>query len=218
MNAPAASKQVLRLYVDGLPAKSVLELPAAPRFFFVRDGDAIVRCNGAAAALGTASGLQSTQACQVEGGAGGATLLRWELVDAGTPAWGGPDSRELIARGVDLPEAGGYLMRADRVDFPLGGIAYTHTHRGPGIRCLLRGTIRVEAAGEVHELGAGGAWFEAGPDPVPAMASASEITGFARVMILPRALKGRSSISYVKPEDADKPKTQKYQVFADEFI
>ena len=34
-------------------------------------------------------------------------------------------------------------------------------------------------------------------------------------MILPRELLGQSSISYVKAEDLDKPKNQKYQVFID---
>jgi len=218
MNRIRSTTRVLRLAVDGIPAKARLELAASPRFVFVRDGDAIVRCAGSAASLGAGSGSQSTQPCSIEGGAGGATLLRWELVEVGTPAWGVEHSIELIAREVRLPEAGGYLMRADRVDFPLGGIAYTHTHRGPGIRCLLRGSIRVEAAGEVHEVNPGGAWFESGPDPVLATASSRELTGFARVMILPLDLKGRSSISYVNPADADKPKTQKYQVFADEPI
>jgi hypothetical protein len=37
-------------------------------------------------------------------------------------------------------------------------------------------------------------------------------------MILPRALKGRSSIRYVRPEDQDKPKLQKYVIFLDEEI
>ena len=40
-------------------------------------------------------------------------------------------------------------------------------------------------------------------------------TGFARVMILPRELLGKSSIAYVKAEDLSKPKNQKYQVFVD---
>jgi len=39
-----------------------------------------------------------------------------------------------------------------------------------------------------------------------------------RVMILPRAIKGKSSIRYVRPEDQEKPKTQRYQVFADEPV
>ncbi len=218
MSQPGQKSRVLRLALDGIAAKIRLELPASPRFVLVRDGDAIVRCAGSAAWLGAGSGLQSTQPCVIEAGAGGATVLRWELVDEGMPPWGGADSAELIAREVRLPAAGGYLMRADRVDFPLGGIAYTHTHRGPGIRCLLRGAIRVESAGEVHEIAAGGAWFESGPDPVLATASSRELTGFARVMILPLDLRGRSSISYVNPEDADKPKSQKYQIFADEPI
>lgn len=218
MNQPGPKNRVLRLSLDGIPAKTRVELPASPRFVFVRDGDAIVRCAGSAAWLGAGSGLQSTQPCAIEGGAGGATVLRWELVDESTPSWGGADCAELIAREVVLPAAGVFLMRADRVDFPLGGVAYTHTHRGPGIRCLLRGAIRVESAGEVHEIAAGGAWFESGPDPVLATASSRELTGFARVMILPLDFKGRSSISYLNPEDADKPKSQKYQIFADEPI
>lgn len=218
MNPADGTRRILRLAVDAIAAKAVLDLPAAPRFLFVRDGDAIVRAGGMAASLGSANGTQSSQACAVEGGAQGATLLRWELVPPGTPGWGGEGSRELIAREVDLSDPSGYLMRADRVDFPLGGVAYTHTHRGPGVRCLLRGALRVESAGEVHEIGPGGAWFESGPDPVLATASSRELTGFARVMILPRELKGKSSIRYVNAGDADKPKTQRYQVFADEDI
>ena len=118
---------------------------------------------------------------------------------------------------TERPE-GDWLLRCDRVDFPPGGIAYTHTHRGPGIRCLLAGEIRVEVDGKSHAVKPGEAWFEAGPDPVLAFASDREPTAFARVMILPRELKGKSSIRYVRPEDQDKPKTQRYQVFCDEFI
>ena len=145
-------------------------------------------------------------------------MLRWELVRAGTAAWGSDRSRELLGKSIELTDPQGYLLRADRVDFPLGGIAYTHTHRGPGIRCLLRGEISVDAAGETHAVKPGEAWFESGPDPVLATASSVELTSFARVMILPRELAGKSSIRYVKPEDADKPKSQRYQIFADELI
>ena len=109
-------------------------------------------------------------------------------------------------------------MRCDRVDFPLGGIAYTHTHRGPGIRCLLTGGINVAVNGAEHRVAPGQAWFEAGPDPVLATASADELTSFVRVMILPAALRGKSSISYVLPEDQDKPKRQTYQLFVDDPI
>jgi quercetin dioxygenase-like cupin family protein len=97
-------------------------------------------------------------------------------------------------------------------------VAYLHTHRGPGIRCVLAGGIRVEVSGAAHALQPGEAWFEAGPDPVLGYAAEREPTSFARVMILPRELKGKPSIRYVRPEDHDKPKTQRYQVFCDEFI
>ena len=37
-------------------------------------------------------------------------------------------------------------------------------------------------------------------------------------MILPRELQGKSSIRYVKPEDAGKPKLQTYRVLIDEIL
>ena len=64
----------------------------------------------------------------------------------------------------------------------------------------------------------GGAWFESGTDPVLASAGNELPTGFVRVMVLPRSLKGKNSIRYVKPEDQQRPKPQQYQVFIDEFI
>jgi hypothetical protein len=76
----------------------------------------------------------------------------------------------------------------------------------------------VEVSGQVRDIAPGGAWFEAGPDPVLARASTIELTAFVRVMILPREIRGRSSIRYVRPEDADQPKLQTYRIFADEPI
>lgn len=55
-------------------------------------------------------------------------------------------------------------MRCDRVDFPAGGEALTHVHQGPGIRCRLSGTIRIDAEGQSHSYGPGGAWFAAVPE------------------------------------------------------
>jgi hypothetical protein len=78
--------------------------------------------------------------------------------------------------------------------------------------------VRVEVNGKTHDIAPGGAWFEAGPDPVLATASKTEPTAFARVMILPRDVQGKSSIRYLRPEDADKPKLQTYRVFVDEPI
>ena len=123
-----------------------------------------------------------------------------------------------LSHEVNLDPRGGYLMRCDRVDFPLGGVAYPHTHQGSGIRCLLRGELSVETGGKESRIRPGEAWFEKGPDPVYAVASHEKPTSFIRVMILPAALKGKSSIRYVNVEDRDRPKTQQYTVFVDELI
>jgi len=206
---------VLALHIDRLEAKAGLPAPlaAANRVIYVREGGATIRAGGQAATLAAMSAWHGAVGCEVAAGPNGAMLLRWELTRGASPA-----GKPALAHPVELADPGGYLMRCDRVDFPPGGIAYTHTHRGPGIRCLLTGEIRVEVDGRTHAVKPGEAWFEAGPDPVLAFASDRDATAFARVMILPRELQGKSSIRYVRPEDQEKPKTQQYQVFCDEPI
>ena len=133
--------------------------------------------------------------------------LRWELEEGEAAA----DSGALLSREVE-PGAG-WLMRCDRVDFPPGGVAYRHRHPGPGIRCLLRGRIRIETEGETREYGPLEPWFESGPEPVFAAAAEDEETAFVRVMLLPPEWAGRRTISYVDPADAEKPMTQRATVF-----
>jgi quercetin dioxygenase-like cupin family protein len=120
---------------------------------------------------------------------------------------------KLSARLETLPE-GELLWRGDSVAFPPGGCAYLHRHQGPGIRCLIDGELRVDAMGQSHTYQVGGAWYETGPDPVFAQAG-ERPTRFIRVMILPRALMGKSSIQYVNEDDKAKPKAQQYRVFVD---
>jgi hypothetical protein len=48
-----------------------------------------------------------------------------------------------------------------------------------------------------------------------AQAAKNRSSRFIRVLILPRALIGKSSISYVNEADKAKPKTQQYKVYAD---
>src|SRR3546814_3804811 len=81
---------------------------------------------------------------------------------------------------MELEPGAGYLMRCDRVDLPPGGIAYTHTHRGGGIRCLLRGAFNVQTQGHNHRIAPGQPWFEAGPDPVLAWAPDDRPGHFSR--------------------------------------
>ena len=215
----------LRLFVDRLAAKAAFAAPlaAANRVFYVTDGMATLATPAAVATLAPNSAFYSGRTADVAAGAEGAGLLRYELVTAGTTDDGiaaddGVSSELLLEAELELAAGAAYLMRCDRVDIPPGGTAYTHTHQGPGIRCLLKGGFNVEVHGETKSIAPGEAWFEAGPDAVLAWAGEDAPGNFSRVMILPRALKGKSSLCYVNPEDADKPKPQKYTIFIDRFI
>ena len=96
-------------------------------------------------------------------------------------------------------------MRCDSFSFPPGKCAFPHVHPGPGIRYVLEGSIEIDTGGSKTPHAAGEPWFESGPEPVFAQADEHTPTRFIRVMILPRSLVGRSSISYVKDENKDKP-------------
>jgi hypothetical protein len=137
--------------------------------------------------------------------------LVWELLDEAPPD-------ALLAAEVELDPAAEWLLRLDRVDFPPGGVAYRHTHPGPGIRCLLFGSIRIESGGETHEYGPFEPWFESGPEPVYAAAAASEASAFVRAMLLPREWEGKRTIRYVDPTDEEKPKLQRATVFLEQPV
>ena len=145
----------------------------------------------------------------VEQELGDGTTLVWELLDEA------PSDTLLAAPVAAGP---GWLMRHDRIDFPPGGIAYRHTHPGPGIRYLLHGSIRIESGGETHDYGPGQAWFESGPEPVLATASATEDSAFVRVLLLPPEWAGKRTIRYVDPADEDRPKLQRPTVFGEHLI
>ncbi len=205
----------LALFEHRLAAGGSLALPAANRVVYVVDGAVKLDGPEAAAGLG-ANGAWCGAAAVTLDSAAGATVLCWALRPRAAAAEG--PGRFVLAAPIVLDPAQPYLMRADRVDFPVGGVAYLHCHQGPGIRRLLFGTIRIETQGKSHDIAPGEAWFETGPDPVFAATSDTVESAFARVMILPLALKGRSSIRYVDDADAEKPKTQRYQVFIDHPI
>ena len=137
--------------------------------------------------------------------------LVWELRHA-------PSPEARLTGNVDLAGADEWLLRCDRVDFPAGGVAYRHTHPGPGIRCLLFGSIRIESGGETHEYGPFEPWFESGPEPVFAATAEDVPSAFVRVLVLPREWEGRRTIRYVDPADDEKPKLQRATVFFDRPI
>src|SRR5262245_58910771 len=212
----------LRLYRDELAPQALEQMPlhSAPvRAIYVISGGLRLASGGATATLGANSAWHNSGAVRVASGSLGAAALRWELTPAGAPAatlaCDQATSALLLSAPMALDSDERWLLRCDRVDFPPGGEALLHTHRGGGIRCLLQGAIEISTKGARHGYGPLQPWFEAGPDPVHAAASKREPTAFARVMILPRALLGKPSISYVRPEDLAKPKSQSYQVFVD---
>ena len=215
MTAPFELRLWHDLLAAGVTATAPSSLRPANRVVYVVEGSATV----GGRALAANSACLVVGPLTVSAGPEGARLWRWELMEDERESALGPGhiSRLRFVQPVEL-EDGPYLMRCDRVDFPPGGIAYTHTHQGPGIRCLLRGRLTVETHGRTMPIRPGEAWFERGPEPVYAAASATEPTSFVRVMILPAALREKSSIRYVDPGDQDKPKPQSYVVFVDEPI
>jgi hypothetical protein len=210
---------ILRLYEDTLSGGGAFDaaLPAMPRMIFVVHGAVTV----AQRMLGDGEAWFGAGPLALTPGKAGATCWRFELAPAagadGAARGRGVVSHEKMSARLDTLPAGDLLMRGDSVGFPPGGCAYLHTHQGPGIRCLIEGSIRIDTHGGSTSYGPGGAWFESGPEPVFAQ-GADRPTRFIRVMILPRALLAKSSIAYVNEDDKARPKSQQYKIFIDEPI
>jgi quercetin dioxygenase-like cupin family protein len=201
---------VLRLMRDHLQPNAGAALPAMNRVLYLLDGALTVE--GKNIPVNTA--WHGAGACKVAAGPAGATVLRYELGRDDTPVGATP----LLAQALRLDQTAAYLMRCDRVDFDLGAEALPHRHKGGGIRYLVQGTMELRVEGEADRLiKPGEAWFESGREPVYAKASSSEPTSFIRCSILPREIRGQSSIMYVDPKDAGS-KPRKYTVFVDEPI
>lgn len=203
--------------------------PPAPRnrVLYVARGQIAVRRGGGEAVVEREAAWFGAGECTAGAGPDGARVLRYELVKAGTgtgtgtagPAGLAVESTLLLEHPIELDPSGTYLMRCDRVDFDPGGEALPHRHRGGGIRCLLAGRLDVRVGdGPFRTMRPGDAWFESGKEPVHAVASKDEPTSFVRVSILPREIRGKSSILYVDPADAARSKPRRYTVFVDDPI
>ena len=110
-------------------------------------------------------------------------------------------------------------MRCDRVDFEPGGIAYRHTHPGPGIRYLLFGQITIDSEGERAHVRAGRAVVRARA-PIrcwrpPRRTSRRRSSACCCCRSSGRA-SARSATSI--PADAEKPKTQRPTVFLEQPV
>jgi len=215
----------LRLIEDRIAANGdPVYLPSlAARTLYVVEGDATVETATGCSHQAQGSAWIGDNAVALLAGGQGARSLRREAVapsDDDGVLRNAPHCGSAVRKAatIDLDPGFGWLMRCDRVSFPKGGIAYTHIHQGPGIRYCLEGGIRIESEGEVNSYGPGEAWFESGSSPVLAPTSPDAETSFVRCFILPRSCKGRSSIRYVRAEDASKPKLQRYRVLGERFI
>jgi hypothetical protein len=208
----------LSLYEDTLANGATLTLPALPRMIFAVHGSVTV----AEHAIQDGETWHGESAATLTAGKAGATCWRWELApgDSKSGAAAGPGVRSLekLSAALETIPRGELLLRGDSVAFPPGGCAFLHTHQGPGIRCLIEGTMRIDTHGRSTSYGPGSPWFESGPEPVFAQAAADRPSRFIRVMILPRALIGKSSIQLVNEADKAKPRDQQYKIFADAQI
>jgi hypothetical protein len=189
---------------------------ALARVVFVVSGAAVISAERGFKALASGSawfghGWEGIQAPEP------ALLLDWELSKGNRVGQAPGVSTALLEAPISLPTQR-CLIRCDQVNFPPGGVAYLHTHKGPGIRCLLHGRLEVSVKGRTEAFGPMEAWSESGKDPVYAAASESEPTAFVRVMVLPAEMLGKSSITYVNEEDQTKPKPQRYTMFIDRAI
>ena len=215
----------LRQYEDTLKPSAELEMPLPPanRIVYVVQGSVLIGDHDLYEdqAILTGAGNTAMRAGEV-----GATLWRWELVHADSDAISasgpGVETVHKLTAAIDTLDPGDgrqWLMRCDSVSFPPGGCAYTHVHQGPGIPLPVARQDPHRCGGAFDAL-RGRARPGSNPVPIPfsRRPNAEEPTRFIRCMILPRALKGQSSIRYVLDEDKDKPKTQQYQGYVDEFI
>ena len=204
---------VLGLYEDVLSNGARASYAARARMLLVMHGS--IAIDGRS--FGADQAWSGEGAVAVTAGQHGAAVWRWELATDdgnGAAAGAGVSSLQKLSTRLETLPKGELLLRGDSVAFPPGGCAYLHRHQGPGIRCLVEGGFRIDSAGRSTSYAPGGAWYENGPEPVFAQA-ADRPTRFVRVMILPRAYLGKSSVEYLREEDKAKPKSQTYKIYAD---
>ena len=151
------SNYIFRLYQDTLPAANApVYLGAGPRSLYIVEGDITIETPTAGQNHPSGSAWVGQDAISLVAGAQGAKVWRWELLalndkSAGElrSAPGSVSTRKLVTE-IELADGFEWLMRIDRVGFPKGGIAYTHVHQGPGIRCCLHGEITIDTEGTSH--------------------------------------------------------------------
>lgn len=191
------------------PQASVMQFPHGTRVVFVRSGTADALVDGGPAALkaDTATITRGT----LELRSREAEVWIWELArrDARCPVEPGALTRRSFYP-IEAKPGIRYALRCDRVSFPPGGIAYTHVHAAAGVRCIDTGLIHIDSLGHRWTAEPGDTWLERGPERVWAQADERGPASFVRVMLVPESHWQRSTITYVLPEDVERPKPQQY--------
>ena len=215
---------VLRLLEDRVPANGdPVYLPAiAARTLYVVEGDATVETAVGATHHAQGSAWIGDNAVAVLAGGQGARLLRWELV---TPSEddgvlrAAPQCVSVAANSasIELDAGFGWLMRCDPAS-PKAASAIPISIRGPASAIASRAASASKPRGTPIPMDRARPGSKSGSSPVLAPTSPDAETIFVRCFILPRSCKGRSSIRYVRPEDASKPKVQRYRVLGERFI
>ncbi len=181
----------LRLYHDAYAPDSLTadDLEAQHSIAYVLKGSVTV--NGQALSADQAMYVKDVAA--VEAGPEGATVWRWELVRTDDPnnlAWGdGVTSRLRMSRRIrmfELVPTSKWLFRLDSI-YNNQGSTGLHSHPGSGIRCMLKGHLRVESdKGESSDNWlTGDCWYEEGSYPLVSTSDPGETADFLRGMVLP---------------------------------
>jgi quercetin dioxygenase-like cupin family protein len=193
---------------DVLEPGRVLSLRPAARAIYVRRGTVEV------AGLGT---IEADDCRLVVGAAtlrGEAEVWCFEAA----AAWDEADhDRIVLARLLPRDPEAPLVLRADRVDFPAGGVTPRHGHAGPGIRRLLHGRLSAEIGAEAFRIDPGRAWFEAGPDPVVGR-NLAPASAFVRGMALDVTLHGQPTYRPWDATEAAKPRGVAPRLFFDEIV
>ena len=203
----------LALLEDRLGKGDRLALDAAHRVVYAVHGAVDVEAGGSLASISENTAWHGAGPCEIRAHSAARLLALGAALRRHASIRSPPDGAHVEPRGRDAGGRGARACRSRRLS-----AARHRVHQyppGPVIRVLLHGRFHVETNGHALELEAGEPWFERGPDPVYAEAIGDGPTSFVRVMVLPAALLGKSSIRYVKSEDHARPKSQTYTVFVD---
>jgi len=185
---------------DLVLAKTVRLASTPRRYLYVVDGACRIDAAGSRSTVLSPANGAAVEADGVLSGNG--TVWLCEAAPAAEALLPPSAAFCVLSKVVAGSDAAPRLFRVDRIDLAAGAVTPRHFHRGPGIRRLIEGRVRVEIGPEVVGVGPGGAWFEPGDEPVIGANALDGHSAFLRFSLLPAELLGGKS-SFVPASDAD---------------